>query len=228
MLLKVVRETNLHQGLVGMCLLFVLPWWSLHKVRWRTLFLCWYLSGVLQGCPGSAWVFDCPLELFLEARDETIRMKGRGITWACADDIGIALKSSKYLSYIYPIFQTANLISGLDLKPSNYITISTSEFFSDDTENYIRNWLVASPPEWSNFSVRACAKYLGFQTAPAAGSCQWNDAIKKYLSRSYEIGKTHAPISITSFLYNTYSVSVLLYIVQFVKLPRGFESPLKW
>ena len=63
------------------------------------IFLLWYLSGVLQGCPGSAFIFNMLLDPFLEAFARVITTYGRGIIRACADDIGAALTSYKALKY---------------------------------------------------------------------------------------------------------------------------------
>ena len=91
------------------------------------VFLFWYLSGVLQGCPGSAFTFDLALDLFLIAFEKVISKKGRGIIRACADDIGAALKHYKSLSYLFPIFKQAQYLAGLTLKPLKCNIVPTSE-----------------------------------------------------------------------------------------------------
>ena len=58
-------------------------------------FLFEFLSGVLQGCPASAFLFNISLDPFLEAMDNTFRTCRRAavVTRACADDIGQALRT---------------------------------------------------------------------------------------------------------------------------------------
>ena len=47
-----------------------------------------FLSGVLQGCPGSAFFFNSALDLFLLSTDRALSTAHTGIARACADDIG--------------------------------------------------------------------------------------------------------------------------------------------
>lgn len=86
-------------------------------------FLYWIFSGVLQGCPASAFLFDCALDPFLEAFGEIFDKNTGipqhpariGIIRACADDIGMALLSFRALSYIKPVFDCAENLAGLAL-----------------------------------------------------------------------------------------------------------------
>jgi len=51
------------------------------------LFLFW--QGVIQGCPLSACTFVLCMDPFLRAFAEAIDSRGRGVTRARADDVGI-------------------------------------------------------------------------------------------------------------------------------------------
>ena len=73
----------------------------------QLVFLFWYLSGVIQGCPGSAFLFDVALDPFLAAFEKILELAGRGILRACADDIGVAVKSLSAFKYMFPIFNLA-------------------------------------------------------------------------------------------------------------------------
>ena len=57
---------------------------------------------------------------------------------------------------------------------------------------------------------------------PGAGESQWNDPISKFTSRAFAISKTHSPVSINTYLFNTSCVSVLLYKAQLMQLPSNF------
>ena len=95
-------------------------------------FMLWYLSGVLQGCPGSAFVFNVSLDPFLCAFSEVLGERTRGILWACADDIGVALRDFRYLALLWPIFERAEKLAGLTLGPSKCHLAPTSEPWSQD------------------------------------------------------------------------------------------------
>ena len=51
-----------------------------------------FLSGVLQGCPASALLFNNAIDPFLASFDKALRSRNAGIVRACADDTGIVLK----------------------------------------------------------------------------------------------------------------------------------------
>ena len=58
-----------------------------------------------------------PLTRFLCAFDKDIVQTGQGQVKACADDVGAVLKKLGSLSVLKETFDTAQLISGLTLKP---------------------------------------------------------------------------------------------------------------
>jgi len=76
-----------------------------------------YLSGVLQGCPASGWLFNSALDPFLHAFSKVLSGGGKGIVRACADDLSFALSRMKHLSLLYPIYSLAEKLAGLVLHP---------------------------------------------------------------------------------------------------------------
>ncbi len=76
-----------------------------------------FLSGVLQGCPGSALLFNNAIDPFLFKIHNILRANSAGIVRACADDIGITFKMLKHLQLIHPIYCDCNDLGGLALKP---------------------------------------------------------------------------------------------------------------
>ncbi len=64
-----------------------------------------FVSGVLQGCPGSAMLFNNAIDPFLFKIHNILRANNAGIVRACADDIGITLSMLRHLRMIHPIFQ---------------------------------------------------------------------------------------------------------------------------
>ncbi len=67
-------------------------------------------------------------------------------------------------------------------------------------------------PEWADFKIAACGKYLGFQCGPSAGGIQWNAPLQKFKNRVKEINTPHAAISISAYTYNVRAVPVLINI----------------
>ena len=76
-----------------------------------------FLSGVLQGCPASAFLFNNALDPFLCAFNSALGHGNYGIVRACADDITFALSRLKHLHDLKPIYDSARLLAGLALKP---------------------------------------------------------------------------------------------------------------
>jgi hypothetical protein len=124
------------------------------RIENELLFLYWYASGVLQGCPASAFCFDISLDPFLEAFQKEIADKNRGIVRACADDIGAALADIKYLSVLYPIFCQARVLAGLTLKPIKCVLVPLSAPLTRASKYDIQKWLERKIPEWVNFNLR--------------------------------------------------------------------------
>ena len=56
-----------------------------------------FLSGVLQGCPASAFLFNNAIDPFLASFDNILRNKHAGIVRTCADNIGSI--SNLYIPY---------------------------------------------------------------------------------------------------------------------------------
>ena len=130
-------------------------------------FLFEFLSGVLQGCPASAFLFNISLDPFLEAMDNTFRTCRRAavVTRACADDIGQALRTLAHLKLSYPIFEMARTYAGLNLKPVKCKLIPLVENFVE-ARVLVTSWLKANLPLWDR-SVRCLLRFFsrpsGFQ-----------------------------------------------------------------
>ena len=81
------------------------------------------LSGVLQGCPASAFLFNNAIDPFLASFDNILRKKHAGIVRACADDKGIVLQQLRHLSLIYPTYSDCKTHAGLALKPPKCVLV---------------------------------------------------------------------------------------------------------
>ena len=96
-----------------------------------------FFSGVLQGCPGSALLFNNAIDPFLFKIHNILRANSAGIMRACADDIGITLSMLRHLRMIYPIFKDCKTLAGLDLKPSKCALVPCCEW-SVEVQNGIK------------------------------------------------------------------------------------------
>ena len=74
-------------------------------------------SGVLQGCPLSGSIFAICVDPFLRWMSWRVDERHHGLTRACADDIGQALKSITTLKVVEPIFRCAKEVAGLSQTP---------------------------------------------------------------------------------------------------------------
>ena len=97
----------------------------------KKLVVIQFLSGVLQGCPASAFLFNNAMDPFFRDLDKHLTERKAGIIRACADDLGAALRALKFLIGLPPIFSTAQDLAGLTLKPSKCHLVILSEFSND-------------------------------------------------------------------------------------------------
>ena len=78
-----------------------------------TYIIILFLSGVLQGCPGSAFLFNNALDPFLYLMERELSVRRAGICRACADDIVATLGRLSPLGLLSSIFSEANRLAGL-------------------------------------------------------------------------------------------------------------------
>ncbi len=177
-----------------------------------------FWSGVLQGCPGSAFLFNNALDPFFRLLVDFTVAKKAGLVRACADDIGAALRAAKYLKGFAPILALALKFGGLKLKPAKCKLIVLCEW-SDEVGKALKQWLAVFLPEWSEFQLVSVGKYLGFFLGPDAGKAQWVAPLDKFWSRVKAVQASRASISITAYTYNSRIVPVLGYVAQLLPLP---------
>ena len=82
-----------------------------------------FMSEVLQGCPGSAFLFNNSLDPFLVLFNRTLEAGKKGIQRACADDLAFALTRLKHLPLLKPIYDKAEQFAGLTLGAAKCIII---------------------------------------------------------------------------------------------------------
>ena len=155
--------------------------------------------------------------------DKRLRNSSLGIVRACADDIGAALSSINGLSVLQPVFQLASVSAGLRLKPSKCIVIPVFGEFSEDAKRAVMNWLEENIHDWSRFSVRSTAKYLGIWMGPAAATQQWKTQLAKLAGRAATIVSLALPASASLPLYSSRAAPVTSYVAQFCEPPPVLE-----
>ena len=138
---------------------------------------------------------------------------------ACADDIGASLRDIGDLSTMKDIFDLAQALAGLSLKPSKVHIVPVAHKSSACQLAVVKQWLATNVTEWADSKVAHTAKYLGAYLGPEGGSMIWQAAIAKWAARSYAIASARAPLKPTVHLYNTRAVTTLSYISQFAFLP---------
>ena len=107
----------------------------------------------------------------------------------CADDIGGALSSFKFLKIIKPVFDRAFRFAGLQLNPKKCVLIFTMVSDFEAQAKAIRVWLNNFLPEWANLKILQSHPYLGPSVGPSAGDSMWNKPIDKYWERVIRISR---------------------------------------
>jgi len=119
-----------------------------------TYTLVYFLSGVLQRCPASAFLFNNALDPFLSSFHNILRANNAGIVRACADDIGISPARLKHLKLISPLYSDCETLAGLALKPIKCVLVPLCQF-SPKVQEAIKRWLRRNIPAWADFKIAA-------------------------------------------------------------------------
>ena len=94
-------------------------------------------SGVLQGCPLPAYLFDLAVDPLLRAM--VAKLHGVGRLRACADYFAASLSRLIDLSRLLPIFRTALACAGLRLDASKCVLIPCAIPLTAHVTDMIRN-----------------------------------------------------------------------------------------
>ena len=187
-------------------------------------FLFAFLAGVLQGCPLSATLFLFAINPFLVHFEQALQGKYNGEVRACADDIGICLSDFRSLKVVFKVFECAKDFANLNLKPikCNIIPLNQIDPLFDNGEKekkYIHGWLVDHLPQWRDFVISLCAKYLGFYMGPKSSEKVWKAPKDKFVKRVSEIAQSKMNHNLATLAYNGRAIPVLGYIGQLLPAP---------
>ena len=177
------------------------------------------LSGVRTGCPLSATLFLLALNPFVHMLNYLIVDPVVPSSCLCADDVGSALRALKSLSVHRSVFNLCARVAGMHLKPSKCFIVITVVNISPELIFAVKNWLQRNIPEWSDFQVVDCARYLGFFLGRDGRENTYKDPCEKYLSRVDELALAQAPALGTLIRYNERVATVFSYVAQVMPPP---------
>ena len=198
---------------------------AIFSSRGVQVFLYLILAGIVQGCPSAGMMFAVAADPFfkelktlqnrLKSNDGTPMIAFRG----CADDIGAALASFRFLQLCKPIFDKAKAYSGLTLNPKKCVLV-LADFIDFETSSCkLKGWLAANIPDWEGFKIAKAHAYLGPGIGPDANDAIWNKAIDKYWSRVLRVAGLGLSAYYSLLAYNSYCVSCLEYLMQMYSVP---------
>lgn len=197
---------------------------ALHRAGGCEAFLFMILVGIIQGCPASGMVFAVASHPFFQMlaskqRALNLRVPCSMALRGCADDIGAALSSYKFLSILKPVFDKAQIFAGLRLKAGKCVIIPLSYADFGAKASQIQEWLDRHLQGWAGFQIKRTSKYLGVFVGPGALDQAWDAALDKYWKRVGSIAACGLSARFSVMAYNMYAVSVLSYLAQFSWLP---------
>ena len=86
----------------------------------------------------------------------------------------------------------------------------------------IYHWPSVHIPEWQGFCIKEAGKYLGLWIGPGASELSWDKSLEKHWKRVATIASCGLSTAFSIMAYNTYALSILSYVSQFLWVP--FEA----
>ena len=190
------------------------------------MFLYLILAGIVQGCPSAGscfaiaadpffYLLACLQDKFPAKSQKHSHLQFRG----CADDIGAAIASYKFLKVIKPVFDQAEKFAGLKLNLRKCIIVPAKFSSFEAKKVEIHKWLCKFLPGWQEFKILPSAPYLGPAIGPAAGDDMWAKPVAKYWERVLRIANCNLSAYYAVLAYNSYAVSCLEYLCQMYWAP---------
>ncbi|CAK0860694.1 unnamed protein product, partial [Prorocentrum cordatum] len=187
--------------------------------------LLYYIqSGIVQGCPGSGFLFAVAADPFMLDFDWSINRRALGLVRACADDVGAAIRTIRALKIFFRIFRAAARVAALVLKPSKCKIVPLCGPFSEETHDQYAQWIADHLPTWSSFKIVPELLHLGLYLGPAVHLQSWHAPIQKWRERGLILAQQQGPHRVTAQLYSSRVTSVLTYVAQFMPLPAEILS----
>lgn len=203
-----------------------------YSTHGSALLMLWIVrAGVLQGCPLSGLLFSIAMDPFALALDKlqsscnlvrNLRDKGHSVAAVVrlfADDVGAAIGDLRLLKHFAFIFDYAERLACLVIKPRKCVLVPLFDCDIDRVEKQARNWLRKNIPKWAEFKIQRAATYLGFALGPAAGESQVLKTEAKWWLRGCCMSKVENALAPTVVAYNVYAASVWSFKAQLMHLP---------
>ena len=177
------------------------------------------LSGVLQGCPLSGFLFAVGVDPFLWWMYKVIELAGLGKIRVCADDIGIALKNISALLVLYPIFVAIERAAGPFLKPSKCVLEPVGHESTPHVSNTAS--IQPSPGGLASRSSLLASTWVSGSVRRLPVSIRILDKYSCTTQLAADIGSA---ASVSALRYNSCALPVLGYISHLLPLPLGFAK----
>lgn len=171
-----------------------------------------FMSGVLQGCPGSAFLFNSAIDPFFCRADRVLREANRGIIRGCGDDLGISLSRLKHLGLLAPTSGNAQSLVGLTIKAPKCILVSLCTF-SRELARAIAKWLRRNIPH-ADFAIHDCTDFMGIYVVPGAGKHNLVEQTKKIQDPVQSVEVAKASVRLGAHTYNIRVVPCVGFVVQ--------------
>ena len=219
---------------------------------WTVLFQI--ASGIVQGCSLSGLLFALASDPYLNLFSRCFQGSTRIATFACADDLAIAVWNIDALRKTAASFRFIERLTRLRLKfskctlvplsrqlPADFVfkidqvqanrppidclnSFITSNASFEDISRWTVLWIQRFIPSWSAVRIDSCVEYLGAIIGPSARCSQWTKTLMKWESRALLASSTPGPPSVATHMYNTYALSTLGYLGQFLAPPLSEQN----
>lgn len=210
----VLRHIQAPVGLVNLVKAMYLDSEAHMVVEGKARYLFPVRSGVLQGCPLSALLFNFAIDPLLWLFSLLIVKPSIGRVLACADDLAACISSLHYLKPMHSLFRLFGRITGLTLSPKKCVIVLNSVRATPYNVGLVRAWLAENIPDWADFEIANCAKYLGFYMGPTAFCWQWDMPIRKFKARVESIASSGESAALCARQYSIRAVPILSYLSQ--------------
>ena len=182
------------------------------------------VTGILQGCPLSGSLFVIVINPLLVALSKKFPCRSRAEITACADDVGLALKSLIDAPLVAQEFEFFAKIARLCLKPAKCVIVPAATCNLAAFVRQAKDLLEDICPQWAHFTFKDCNTYLGWLLGPGAtAEMQWETAIATLSFRTEQIACSAVPGAIGAKLWSQRAVPVLSYLPNFGEPPEALR-----
>lgn len=171
-------------------------------------------AGIRQGCPLSPLLFALASDSLLRI---IVRRHPTTTTRAFADDTAMTVTSwSREWRRIFKTFEAYRLVSNLALNMEKTVVIPLWEADIEQLQGITRADPASPQIRWER-----AGKYLGVFIGPGKGESSWAKPARKFQNRLEEWDWSALGLHAALSIYNTYVLSVLLFVAQLERPPAS-------